>query len=326
MPAADLPAKTFQTITHFKASGVRNLSAGRPAFAETDIARRGPGVSAADHRSAPCGAAGAPALTGELIMESLALTGPHPFANIRYVLTDMDETLTLKGRLPGVTFQALERLQAAGIRIVPVTAAPAGWCDQMARMWPVDGVIGENGGLFIQRDAGGHGATRHFWPDGGAGGENSKKLAMIAEQVRHTVPTARLADDQPFRLTSIAFARTGSPATDHAILDAIRQAGGSGTVNNLWVLGWVGPYDKLTAARHFLSTHAGIDIDRERDAILYSGDSANDAPMFGFFQHSVGVSTVRDHLHDIPVPPRWITAGPGGLGFVEIADAILGRS
>lgn len=255
-------------------------------------------------------------------MKPLAHAGQHAFANIRYVLTDMDETLTLNGRLPGVTFQALEKLQAAGIKIFPVTAAPAGWCDQMARMWPVDGVIGENGGLFIQRDTGGYGAARHFWPDGIPTDEHSRKLLEIADHVRQKIPDARLADDQPFRLTSIAFTRTGSAETDRAILDAMRQAGGTGTINNLWVLGWIGPYDKLTAARYFLSTHTGIDIDREKDAIIYSGDSANDAPMFSFFPHSVGVSTVREHLHDIPVPPRWITAGPGGLGFVEIATLI----
>ena len=69
--------------------------------------------------------------------------------NIRFVLTDMDETLTYKGRLQARTYQSLEMLQHAGIKVIPVTAASAGWADQMARMWPVDGVIAENGGLFL---------------------------------------------------------------------------------------------------------------------------------------------------------------------------------
>lgn len=68
----------------------------------------------------------------------------------------MDETLTRNGRLAAATYTALERLQACGICVVPVTAAPAGCCDQMARRWPVDGVIGENGGVFFQRTVGGH--------------------------------------------------------------------------------------------------------------------------------------------------------------------------
>ena len=45
--------------------------------------------------------------------------------------------------------------------------------------------------------------------------------------------------------------------------------------------------------------------------------------MFGFFEHTVGVSTVRKYLHEIPIPPLWVTAGPGGDGFVEIADAVI---
>ena len=68
----------------------------------------------------------------------------------------MDETLTYQGRLQASTYLALERLRDHGIRVIPVTAAPAGWCDQIARMWPIDGVIAENGGLFLQRTPDGH--------------------------------------------------------------------------------------------------------------------------------------------------------------------------
>lgn len=96
-------------------------------------------------------------------MQPLALAPADTFSSVRFLLTDMDETLTHRGRLAAQTYAALERLQTRGIRVIPVTAAPAGWCDQMARMWPVDGVIAENGGLFIRRGADGHGAERRYW-------------------------------------------------------------------------------------------------------------------------------------------------------------------
>src|SRR5450830_1843590 len=96
-------------------------------------------------------------------MQPLFTAADSEFDSVRFVLTDMDETLTYQGRLAAATYTALERLQAYGIRVIPVTAAPAGWCDQMARMWPVDGVIGENGGLFFYRDKDGHGLNRTFW-------------------------------------------------------------------------------------------------------------------------------------------------------------------
>lgn len=81
-------------------------------------------------------------------MRALSDAPANEFEPVRFVLTDMDATLTWQGRLSAAAYTSLEQLQSAGIRVIPVTAAPAGWCDQIARMWPVDGVIGENGGLF----------------------------------------------------------------------------------------------------------------------------------------------------------------------------------
>jgi hydroxymethylpyrimidine pyrophosphatase-like HAD family hydrolase len=61
------------------------------------------------------------------------------------LLFDIDETLTTGGKLTALAYAALEKLHAAGKRLVAVTGRPAGWCDQIARMWPVDAVVGENG-------------------------------------------------------------------------------------------------------------------------------------------------------------------------------------
>ena len=235
----------------------------------------------------------------------------------------MDETLTYQGRLAAQTYEALERLQRAGVKVIPVTAAPAGWCDQMARMWPVDGVIGENGGIFFRRHLVGHGIEQTFWHPISQRQLVADRLAEISAQVRAAVPGAVFAEDQLFRLTSLAFVQPDDPDTRHAIIASLRKAGADTTVNNLWVLGWLGQYDKLAMTRRVMAETYNIDIDGERDAILYVGDSANDAPMFGFFRHTVGVSTVSHHLPDIPTPPNWISKGPGGAGFVEAADAVI---
>jgi HAD superfamily hydrolase (TIGR01484 family) len=71
---------------------------------------------------------------------------------IRAVLTDIDDTLTLSGRLPAIAYAAMERLKAAGLIVIPVTGRPAGWCDLVARQWPVDGVVGENGAFYFRYD------------------------------------------------------------------------------------------------------------------------------------------------------------------------------
>jgi len=69
------------------------------------------------------------------------------------VLTDIDDTLTIGGQLPSVALAAMERLEAAGMRVIPITGRPAGWCDHIARMWPVDAVVGENGAFITATTA-----------------------------------------------------------------------------------------------------------------------------------------------------------------------------
>jgi HAD superfamily hydrolase (TIGR01484 family) len=249
-------------------------------------------------------------------VQALSTATSDEFSSVRFVLTDMDETLT---------YRALERLQEHGVRVIPVTAAPAGWCDQMARMWPVDGVIGENGGLFFRCDENdAHALVREFW-HGDAVKDVAAQLQVIAARVQRDVPEAVFADDQPFRTTSVAFSIPHDAAERDRITDALRRAGADVTVNNLWILGWLGGYDKLSMSRRILAVHYGIDIDTEagRAAVLYTGDSTNDAPMFAFFRHTVGVRTVVEYLDRIPVHPHWITQGPGGAGFVEAADAVI---
>ncbi|PWC40361.1 HAD family hydrolase [Azospirillum sp. TSO22-1] len=254
-------------------------------------------------------------------MRPLAEAPVERLRRVSLVLTDMDDTLTHRGRLSAATYAALERLEAAGIPVIPVTAAPAGWCDQMARMWPVAGVIGENGGLHVQRQGVG-GAAHRFWHGNGRAAVLAR-LRALADEVIAGIPGIALAPDQPFRLTGVAFERPADPVRRGWLLDSLRAAGADVTVNSLWVLAWSGGYDKLSASRRFLAAAHGVDIDARREEILYVGDSANDAPMFAFFPNSVGVSTVTEHLADLPMAPAWITRGPGGQGFVEAADAVL---
>jgi len=66
-------------------------------------------------------------------------------SQVQYVLTDIDDTLTINGRLPSIVFSAMEKLQQNKIAVIPITGRPAGWCDHIARMWPVSGLVGGGG-------------------------------------------------------------------------------------------------------------------------------------------------------------------------------------
>ena len=69
--------------------------------------------------------------------------------NLGGILSDLDDTLTLDGRIVPEAFAKLSELRAQGVKVVIVTGRPAGWVDHLARMWPVDAVVGENGGLWV---------------------------------------------------------------------------------------------------------------------------------------------------------------------------------
>src|SRR5271168_2612084 len=82
---------------------------------------------------------------------------------VRYVLLDIDDTLTTGGRLEAAAYAALERLQRGGFYVIPVTGRPAGWCDLIARLWPVAAVVGENGALWFRYDRAARRMRRCFW-------------------------------------------------------------------------------------------------------------------------------------------------------------------
>ena len=85
-------------------------------------------------------------------MLALADCPRDTLAAIEGVLTDIDETVSSHGRLTAEAYGAMEALKNAGFRVVPVTGRPAGWCDHIARFWPVDAVVGENGAFWMWHD------------------------------------------------------------------------------------------------------------------------------------------------------------------------------
>jgi hydroxymethylpyrimidine pyrophosphatase-like HAD family hydrolase len=195
--------------------------------------------------------------------------------SVRYVLADMDATLTAGSRLPAVAYDALERLTRAGIKVFVATASPAGWCDQMVRTWPVEGVIGENGGLFFRR-GGAYGVLRHFWN----GDDQRRELFATGQRIAAAIPGAALADDQPFRLATLAFDRPRDLKTREAVLAAFSRAGLSSAESGRVLLGWTGGFDKLAMAKRVLG-----EIDD--DAICCCGDPGGDAALFDAYSCAI---------------------------------------
>ena len=258
----------------------------------------------------------------------LRMMEPGTFSEIRYILTDIDDTLTLAGKLPSAAYSALWRLAAAGYEVIPVTGRPAGWCDLIARQWPVAGVVGENGALYFRYDEKRKIMKRHYWKTEEKRSIDRKQLAAIREEVLRKIPGCAVSADQAYREADLAidFCEDVEPLSAEAvqaIVECFTRAGATAKVSSIHVNGWYGDYDKLAMSQRFFADIFAVDITKNRSQILYAGDSPNDAPMFGFFPHSVGVANVLHFTEQLEHQPAWVTEKEGGEGFAELADFLL---
>jgi HAD superfamily hydrolase (TIGR01484 family) len=248
--------------------------------------------------------------------------------NIKYLFCDIDDTVTTEGKLSGAAYQALWHLKARGIFVVPVTGRPAGWCDMIARFWPVDAVIGENGAFYFKYDENSK-TMRREWAYGEA--ERLKyqlQLELIREEVLLKVPGSAVSADQFSRLFDLAIDFCEDvpalPKTEiQKIVDIFKAHGATAKVSSIHVNGWFGAHDKLTMCRTYCRKEASLDLDKDSSTCLFVGDSPNDEPLFAHFANSVGVANVMDFKDQLKNPPKFICQKKSGDGFVELVAHLL---
>jgi len=249
-------------------------------------------------------------------------------AAIHTVFSDIDDTLTTEGQLTVPAYAALADLRAAGLRVVLVTGRPAGWCDHIARMWPVDAVIGENGAFYFWYDAAARKLrSRHVF-DEAVRAANAQRMAQVRETVLREVPGCALASDQFCRLYDLAidFCEDVPPLPAGAvqrIVELMENAGMTAKVSSIHVNGWFGQYDKLTMAHHFLRERCGMELQAERERCVFAGDSPNDAPMFAYLPNAVGVANVARFALPPGQVPAYVTPSACGAGFAELARHLI---
>lgn len=243
---------------------------------------------------------------------------PEQLRGVRYLFTDIDGTLTTDGLLLPQTYQALWDLHSAGVAVIPVTGGPAGWCDHIIRTWPVAAVIGESG-AFAMTLADGQVETE-FW-EGEAG--QARRQTDHLKAVEPLLGSFCLSRDQRFRIADVAIEIAGRSKLDvDALADSIRAIGASVAISSIHINTWLGHYNKQTMTERLLHRFE-IGADEFAKCTAFVGDSRNDAPMFDFFANAFGVANIVPVLDDLTTKPRWISQRPAGLGFVDIAEAVL---
>ena len=245
---------------------------------------------------------------------------------IQALLVDIDDTLTTDGRLSAEAYAALERLHRAGRRIVPVTGRPAGWCDHIARMWPVDAVVGENGAFYFCFSGGR--LEQRFVDDASTRAAKRARLTAVGERILREVPGCALASDQAYRETDLAIDYCEDVprlplAAAERIAGLMREAGMSAKISSIHVNGWFGDYDKLGMTRRLFAERFGWDLDVRNREVVFAGDSPNDAPLFAYFANSVGVANVRRFDALAFERPKYVTRAESGAGFAELARHLL---
>ncbi len=245
---------------------------------------------------------------------------------IRFVLFDIDDTITENGLLPEESYSALWALRRASIAAIPVTGRPAGWCDLIARQWPVAGVVGENGAFAFYMN--GERLTRFYHPSAPSPESSRERLARLASEAIAAVPGLRLAKDQSFRLFDVALDFAEEPprmSLEEALrVKAFCEASGTrAKVSSIHVNAWIGDYDKVSMSELFLSRILGWDPMLAPRAVIFLGDSPNDEPMFRRYELSCGVANVRRFENIMECLPAYITEKPYGAGFAEACAYIL---
>lgn len=249
--------------------------------------------------------------------------------NIVGVFFDIDDTFTSRGKILPEAFNALWSLRENGLKAVPITGRPAGWCDHIARMWPVDGVVGENGAFYFWMDDTEQKLKKRFLDPESIRAENRKRLIRVKEDILTTIPGTALASDQLYREADLAidFCEDVPALTSQdieKICHIFKKHGATCKVSSIHVNGWFGAYDKLKMTKIFVRERWDLDLAQNKNKFIFCGDSPNDEPMFQYFPYAVGVKNVLHFSDQLQYPPAYIASFNGGKGFAEIVDHILG--
>jgi len=252
-------------------------------------------------------------------------------SSVRFILVDIDDTLTVGGKLPSASYDGLWQLRDRGYIVIPVTGRPAGWCDMICRQWPVGGVVGENGAFAFHLEGEHLVATHH--PEAPEPRVNAQRLREIAEEVFESVPGTRWASDQFARLFDVAIDfREEEPRLSLADAERIKSIfeahGATAKISSIHVNAWFGSYDKVSMAEIFLYERFAVDVshpDANR-TVLFCGDSPNDEPMFRAFELSVAVANIVEFAPAMRSLPRYVTTQSHASGFRELADLLIGRT
>lgn len=260
-------------------------------------------------------------------MKPLAALAGAELARIRVVAFDLDDTLLTDGALLPSVYSALGALGDAGYLLVAVTGRPLGYGEVLARLFPVAGIVVENGSLSVRRTRTGALAIVDPVPDTERR-HRLERLALVEAAIRAALPNARYSDDMPLRRSELTFdvaERWRMPEEEIAVmLRIVQEHGAWATRSSVHVHATFDRTNKAEGLMRFVrELDPTCDAGAWRHRILFVGDSGNDAACFSGYPTTVGVANVREATRSLTVLPRYVTQAEKGLGFQELALHLL---
>jgi HAD superfamily hydrolase (TIGR01484 family) len=258
-------------------------------------------------------------------VKTLSALGRDEAASLRGVLFDLDDTLLTHGVLTLAAFEALWSMHEAGLKLVAVTGRPSGWADVIARQWPIDGCVAENGSIHVLR----HGAAvaRRDTCDAALREARRARLSQLVDRVRERVPEAILSDDVDARRSDIAWdigERVRLPEDRvNAIASEIVAWGARSMRSSVHLHATFDADDKASGAVRFCARELDEEPSRALARFAFVGDSANDASCFAAFRTTFGVANIRASMARLSLPPRYVADRAMGEGFADVAAEIL---
>lgn len=260
---------------------------------------------------------------------------PKDLSKIRAVAFDIDDTFSSQGKITDEAFTALWKLHKKGFLLVPVTGRPAGWCDHIARFWPVHAVVGENGAFSLFQSPKEKGKLRRLETPGAITdtADRKKKLADLSAKILARFPQTKFASDQNYRDHDLAIdfcedVPRWADADVDALLDLCHQAGAHAKLSSIHVNTWFGEYDKWAGFTNLLKNadawapKSTLKWVGKLEHWIFLGDSPNDEPMFARFTTSAAMANLKPYLKRLKNFPTFLATKNSGAGFVEVTQKL----
>ncbi len=249
------------------------------------------------------------------MIDSLPL--PKQLPDLQLIAADIDGTLTHEGKFTAELLQAIDQLNAQGIKLLLVTGRSAGWVSAVNNYLPVAGAIAENGGIYFNQAGEFDFLTQIDQID-----THRSQLATRFWELQEIYPQIEESIDNQFRITDWTFDVAGLRDQELTKIAAKCQDWGySFTFSTIQCHIKPLHQDKGVAIRHVIKQYFPA---IKPTQVITIGDSPNDVSMFDrtYFPHSVGVANITHYANQLTHQPQYLTKSPEIAGFVELVNSL----